>query len=951
MILLLVIAILLILAAISYVKFGAETGSFDVSLLDSTGVLPQSWLPYGLLALALCLVALWFLGKLIGLPASIKRRAAMGDMKRSRQSLDTGMFQVATGEFETGESTLLSHLDGDGGGDNLALGDSAKLLTAARSAQARGASDRADSLLQMAAGSSTLSSVAVGVTRAEFLIDRGKHAEAGALLKNLHQSLPANQHISGLYAGVLKEQGQAGELTRLTDALREQGSVNSTELGDVEKSAWRASLQQAPADDIESRWKAAPADLKKDQEMIATYASRLADAGQPVEATKVLQKSIANNFNDELVGLYGSIDSGDSARQLKTAKRWQKSNEHSAPLLKSIAQLSMRNGQPAEARDSLAKSAQLDLNPDVCTELGVVLDSMNEPELASECYQNALRLSVGDSPVGLMADLPGLSSRLADTGKPAPDPQNTDDNGARKPRVVHRKISPGTEPKSKVVADPGATGQSQKTQGTAPAGEFDKTVVIGSGDDATGAASLPSPAPKEKLTERKPAERQPSKTTTASSTVKAGVAAVAATGAVAASKSASAGQSSGNATGVRSSEPASTTSGQGVNAAATSAVVTGVTPGIAARPASQPFAGKIPDQPPPFATSGPLLWMRENLFSSPANIVMTIVSLFLLYKIIPGAVNWAFFDATFVAADRNECRALNTGACWAFISKRLELFTFGFYPEAERWRVWLSFILLVIVVVGVLWEKCPLRKPIMWFGLLFPFVAGWLLLGGFGLKEVSTDQFGGFMLTLVIGVTGIAFSLPIGILLALGRQSNLPIIKYTCVGFIEFIRGVPLITLLFVASTMFSYFLPPGTTFDLLLRVLIMVTLFSAAYMAEVIRGGLQAIPKGQTEAADAMGLKYWPAMRLIVLPQALKISIPGIVNTFIGLYKDTTLVLVIGLLDPLGIGQASLADTKWQGLSNEVYLFVAIFFFVSCFAMARYSLNLENKLHRGHKN
>ena len=187
-------------------------------------------------------------------------------------------------------------------------------------------------------------------------------------------------------------------------------------------------------------------------------------------------------------------------------------------------------------------------------------------------------------------------------------------------------------------------------------------------------------------------------------------------------------------------------------------------------------------------------------------------------------------------------------------------------------------------------------------------------------------------------------------MLALGRQSNLPIIKYACVGFIEFIRGVPLITLLFVASTMLSYFLPPGTNFNLLLRVLIMVTLFASAYMAEVIRGGLQALPKGQIEAADGMGLKYWQSMRLIVLPQALKISIPGIVNTFIGLYKDSTLVIVIGLLDPLGIGQASLADTKWQGLSNEVYLFVALFFFVSCFAMARYSLYLERKLDTGHK-
>ena len=222
----------------------------------------------------------------------------------------------------------------------------------------------------------------------------------------------------------------------------------------------------------------------------------------------------------------------------------------------------------------------------------------------------------------------------------------------------------------------------------------------------------------------------------------------------------------------------------------------------------------------------------------------------------------------------------------------------------------------------------------------------WLLIGGLGLESVSTDQFGGLMLNVIIGVTGIAFSLPIGIVLALGRQSHLPIVRILCVGFIEFIRGVPLITLLFVAAVMLSYFVPPGTNFDLLVRVLIMVTLFASGYMAEVIRGGLQAIPKGQYEAADGMGLRYWQVMRLVILPQALKISIPGIVNTFIGLYKDTTLVIVIGRLDILGIGNSSLADSKWQGLSTEVYVFVALFFFISCFSISRYSLYLEKKLH-----
>jgi len=230
----------------------------------------------------------------------------------------------------------------------------------------------------------------------------------------------------------------------------------------------------------------------------------------------------------------------------------------------------------------------------------------------------------------------------------------------------------------------------------------------------------------------------------------------------------------------------------------------------------------------------------------------------------------------------------------------------------------------------------------------FPFIAGWLLVGGLGLESVDTDRFGGIMLTLILGVTGITFSLPIGIALALGRLSNMPTLRTLCVFFIEFIRGVPLITLLFVASTMLNYFLPPGTVYGLLTRVLIIVTLFGSAYMAEVIRGGLQAISKGQHEAGDSLGLTYWQAQRLIMLPQALKISIPGIVNTFIGFYKDTTLVLIIGMMDLLGLGYSSLADAKWAGLANEIYLTVALFFFICCFSMSRYSLYLEKKLHTG---
>ena len=328
------------------------------------------------------------------------------------------------------------------------------------------------------------------------------------------------------------------------------------------------------------------------------------------------------------------------------------------------------------------------------------------------------------------------------------------------------------------------------------------------------------------------------------------------------------------------------------------------------------------------------------------------MSFWLLWTIIPPFFEWSVLNSIFTADSRKECwdqmSTPGVGACWAFINDRVSLFTYGFYPKPLRWRVDLSFVLLVLAVVPVFYEKLPYRKYGLLYSAVFPFIAGWLLIGGLGLEPVSTDQFGGIMLTLILGITGITFSLPIGIALALGRLSNMPTLRTLCVFFIEFIRGVPLITLLFVASTMLNYFLPPGTVYALLTRVLIIVTLFGSAYMAEVIRGGLQAIPKGQHEAGDSLGLTYWQAQRLIMLPQALKISIPGIVNTFIGFYKDTTLVLIIGMMDLLGLGYSSLADAKWAGLANEIYLTVALFYFICCFSMSRYSLYLEKKLHTG---
>ncbi|SLN46602.1 Inner membrane amino-acid ABC transporter permease protein YhdY [Roseovarius litorisediminis] len=349
-----------------------------------------------------------------------------------------------------------------------------------------------------------------------------------------------------------------------------------------------------------------------------------------------------------------------------------------------------------------------------------------------------------------------------------------------------------------------------------------------------------------------------------------------------------------------------------------------------------------------------------------------------------------------------------SGACWGVIRERWIQLLFGFYPPELYWRPILAFVLLFVALAPVLFAEYVPRK-LIWFSALFPFLMPWMLWGGtvwnpiavvagfaiayfvykavdtavgsiaamiaavvaaivwwlvllgpvvaglssiipLGFEVVESRQFGGFMLSITIGIVAIVVSLPLGVVLALGRQSDLMIVKAICVGFIEFIRGVPLITLLFVASTLLNIFLPPGTNFDIILRVIIMATLFSAAYMAEVVRGGLAALPKGQYEGADSLGLNYWQAQRLIIMPQALKISIPGIVSSFIGLFKDTTLVSIIGLLDPLGLSQGIRADANWNGIVWELYGFIALFFFVFCFGMSRYSMYLERKLQTGHR-
>jgi len=362
-------------------------------------------------------------------------------------------------------------------------------------------------------------------------------------------------------------------------------------------------------------------------------------------------------------------------------------------------------------------------------------------------------------------------------------------------------------------------------------------------------------------------------------------------------------------------------------------------------------AGPIAPSAPPAHTTGPLHWLRKNLFDGIVNSILTVISIVAIVMIVPPLIDWIFLKGVWNAGSLSECREIVAaahgkgvkGACWAVINERFNQFMFGFYPADLYWRPLLAFVLLFVALAPMLFSQLPRRMLV--FSAVYPIIAIILIWGGLGLEPVESAQLGGFLLAITIGVTGIVTSLPLGIVLALGRQSKMFFIKTICVVFIEFIRGVPLITLLFVASVLLNYFLPPGTSFDLILRVVIMVTLFSSAYMAEVVRGGLASLPEGQYEAAAALGLNYWKSTRLIIMPQALKVSIPGIVNSFIGLFKDTTLVSVIGLLDPVGLLNPIRATPQWNGVLWELYLFVAVFFWIFCFSMSRYSMYLEKKL------
>lgn len=358
----------------------------------------------------------------------------------------------------------------------------------------------------------------------------------------------------------------------------------------------------------------------------------------------------------------------------------------------------------------------------------------------------------------------------------------------------------------------------------------------------------------------------------------------------------------------------------------------------------------IPQAPPPISTSGIIGWLRQNLFSSPLNAVLTILSFYLLYTVLPPLIDWVFLTSVWTGDSNQDCKGIE-GACWAIIPNRFGQFIYGFYPEAQRWRVNLTFVLFCLNLLPILSDRIPGRAfAAVFIVAIFPIIGYVLMYGAFGLPIVPTNQWGGLMLTLVLASVAILFSLPLGILLALGRRSEMPVIRTICIAFIELWRAVPLITVLFMASFMLPLFAPEGVSFNELMRALIGFTMFSSAYMAEVIRGGLQAIPKGQNEAAQALGLNYWQSMRLIILPQALKIVIPGIVNTFIGLFKDTSLVSIIGLFDLLLVAKSSVTDAKWLGLEHEAYTFVAVIYFVFCFSMSRYSLWLERKLDTGHR-
>ena len=337
--------------------------------------------------------------------------------------------------------------------------------------------------------------------------------------------------------------------------------------------------------------------------------------------------------------------------------------------------------------------------------------------------------------------------------------------------------------------------------------------------------------------------------------------------------------------------------------------------------------------------------LNKNINSNNFNALLTLLILFIIIKSILPILNWFVLEANFAGSSKDDCTG--DGACWVFIKVWFNRFMYGLYPDAEQWRINSAFIILFLLVGVTFFAPQKLKKYfILFLVLIYPFIGIKLISGGdFGLVYVESAAWGGLSLTFIISAFAILFCFPIGVFLALGRRSSLPAIKYISVGFIELWRGVPLITVLFMSAVMFPMFLPDGTFIDKLIRVLIAITLFEAAYMAEVVRGGLQALPKGQYEAAKSLGMGYWKMNVFIILPQALKLVIPGIANTFLALVKDTPLIFVVGLLELAGMIGLAKTNPKWLGMAMEGYVFAGLVFWVICYAMSRYSQNLEKKL------
>ncbi|ADU91727.1 amino acid ABC transporter permease [Taylorella equigenitalis] len=347
--------------------------------------------------------------------------------------------------------------------------------------------------------------------------------------------------------------------------------------------------------------------------------------------------------------------------------------------------------------------------------------------------------------------------------------------------------------------------------------------------------------------------------------------------------------------------------------------------------------------------SGPWYWLRKNLFASPAHIIATVLILWFLIFSIPLLVDWLFIDANFDATKAADCRD-SAGACWSFVRHKYRMILFGLYPYFEQWRPFVVTLLLIAVLIYSALPRAWNRSLIfVWLVVLT--ICGILMYGGvFGLSHVETARWGGLPITLMLSIFGIMFATPLGIILALGRRSHMPLIRALSTSYIELVRGVPFVSLLFMASVMVPLFFPEGVTFNKLLRAQLAVIIYMSAYIAEVVRGGLQSIPKGQYEGAKSLGLSYWQYMRLIILPQALTVVIPPLVSIFISIFKDTSLVVIIGIYDLTLSAKVALSDPQWSGLGLEAYVFLAFIYFIFCFAMSKYSRYIEARLRTGHR-